>query len=560
MSSIEEIDAVYEAGEGSGQTGWQVYRVPWPALARYRSALRSLEKYLADHGIADDWATYLTFNKRFLYFLSSSPVAPAALIDAMLKWGASPGLSHLRLKAGLPATAVGLLARVEDAFRILQVAQVSPLWEAAVSTCLDLWESPESPDEEISVAILYSENRLIKLIRETIRSTDEPTLHLIPVRSTELKQTTVYSQLIVFGPTARRYDDGSGFVLRSPRAWLATLFVPDCFKAEIPEFYELAGSPHNDPHLDSGEIPHAFSRPSIHEYKVNGAAVESSGGECEPLPSTEDAGDGDDWLAVLPAPRIIYRPFADSPDDGVRGFDTEPAMQVLLSADHIVYLPEEGLAYRLVESEDVGSGTRTCVEVEHIGVNEVGCGDILLFSEEGGGQMILEVANGILGGQAHVFRSLQTLWKQSYIRVAAFDSDAEIIRKLKDLGARSVTPGMIRNWRNPLNIGPGSWKNFEALLKFSGIESRRDEVFHATQEIRSAHQKAGAQLAGRLREMMRGQSLAKLHAEGRQVFGGTPGVPTQKVAFFVLGIIPGTVEVLPHDLSKAQLIPQESWQ
>ena len=543
MKSFEEIDGVYDVASEAAQWGWHVYRVAWPELKAYQAALRTFETSLAVHGLADDWAPFLAYARRYLFMLSTSPISPARLLSAVQNWktGPRPNLGHLR--AAAPLEVGTLFDDLDQAFRTLHGINTSPLWKTALVETVDLHPGPA----RASIAVLYSESRLLGCLEELFGLTHEPQLRFRPLRAAELKNASVYDRLITFGPPRRRFNDGTDFVFRCPRARFQALFTPDFFRADIPSPYELAGSPHLAAQLGARELERV-SQPTVVDSRP-------SVGADLPAPSVEAR--DDDWTSVLPLPRIDYRPFADADNASWDRSDAVAATQMFLSADHIVYLPEDGSVYRVVEGADPETGKRICRSVEHIGVEEVTSGEILLFSEEGGGRMIQNVADEILRGEAPMLREIQADWKAAYTEMVRRTSESRALHSLRDLGAKSVTFGMIRNWRSPFNIGPGSWGNFAALLQYCGLQERRDEIFAATRKLRSAHIQAGAQLAGRLREAMQGQSLETLHVEGLQTFGGTTKVPTRKKAFFVVGLAPETVEVSLHDL--AQPVEIKSW-
>jgi hypothetical protein len=552
MSSFEEVEEVYDAAEAASSEGWQVFQVAWPAFRLYHQTLRRLEACIQEHDLIEEWAVFLTFNKRFQFFLSTTPLAPSVILNTILSWKKTPSQSLTSLKFNSPVAVTKLVDELITSFAKLQEEVDSPLWRVAMAECFVRHE------DGASIAVLYSDNRLGGPLEFLLSSHGFDNLNFYAVRATELKKLWIYDQLIVFGPTRRRFDDGSGFVFKSPRANLLTLFVTDFYSADIPSPYDLVGSPHCVGGSNSEFENQVFGPPIVwhcNPYEQNLNYQETAAN----AQITHETATNDEWLSVLPSPNVKYRPFNDRELQIGEMMETIAAKQVFLSSDYVAYLPEDGSVYRLVDDIDPDSGIRFCQGVEHIGVDEVGVGEILLFSEEGGGKMIFDVANQILGDDMERLRGVQKFWKDIYFRKTRDSCDTVIIRELKILGAKSVTSGMIHNWRSPLNIGPGSWSNFDLLLKYCELDSRRDEIFQATRSIRRAHIQAGAQLAGRLLEMMRGQSLDELHASGKQVFGGTPRVPTQKVAFFVQCVATGTVNVLPNDVAKPVVIEEGSW-
>ena len=548
MNQFDEIEEVYNASDAAGSEGWQVFQIAWPAFQHYHQLLRKLEVCLLDHDLLDELSVFLAFSKRFQFFLSTTPLAPSALLDAMRGWQKTPSPSLVQQKAAFPESVNQMVDKVSQSMEVLRQEPVSPLWKVAMTEALALHK------DGATIAVYYSDNRLGSLLGNLVSSHDADLLDFHLVRATDLKQPWIYDQLMVFGPTRRKFDDGSGFIFKSPRANLLTLFVPDCFRADIPSPYDFAGSPHRSDHnkilLENGSFKQSVIQ-HRNPYEINSSNLNL-------IPSDVTDTD-DDWLNVIPVPNVKYRLSNERRLQGEEKMDTIAAKQVFLSADHVVYLPDDGSVYRLVDNVDPDSGKRFCQGVEHVEVNEIGPGDILLFSEEGGGKMIYDVANQILGDNAKILRTIQSTWKDTYSKKAADSYAHEIIFELKELGAKSVTPSMIHNWRSPLNIGPGSWLNFDALLKYCALEQDREKIFQATRFIRSAHIQAGARLSGLLLESMRDKSLEQLHSDGRQVFGGTKKMQTQKIAFFVQGVAPVSLEVSPNDIAKPIPIEEGSW-
>jgi hypothetical protein len=546
MANLAEVDRIHAAAAASGERGWHLHRVPWPELRDYHLLLKSFEKSLEEHGLVEEWATFRAYGRRIRFLLSTTPISPPGLVAAMAKWKTGPRPELARLRASAPPAIQELFDLLDLAFKSLQSNSESPLWKTALETMLET-----SIGQELSsIAVLMPDSRLLSALEELFSAAAcHSQLNFSFVRAADLKHEITYDQLIVFGPTRRLHGDGLDSVLKCPRANAPTLFTPDIYQAEVPSFYELAGSPHLWTASRSPTVLAAMKEPVIILHQLH----EADSGQVQT--PRRDIEENDDWLELLPLPRIDYRPFNDSGE--VSRDDAVFAKQFYLSADQIVYLAEDGSVYRLTEEAKPGMGQPVCENVEHIEVIEVGVGDILLFAEEGGGRMIQQVANQILGSTSAHFRSLQELWKSAYTANLKAVGDARIVKRLEELGAKAVTLGMVRNWRRELNIGPGSWRNFEALLKFCGLHDHREEIFNATRAIRSAHIQAGAQLAARLREKMVGHSLGQLHSEGMQVFGGSESVPTRKIAFFVVGISPDPLEVHSNDIAKP--VPISSW-
>jgi hypothetical protein len=226
------------------------------------------------------------------------------------------------------------------------------------------------------------------------------------------------------------------------------------------------------------------------------------------------------------------------------------AKQVLLGADHAAFLDSEGSIYRMIREQRSAVGNWTCVGVEHADVQDIGVGDVLLFQAVGGGNMLSELANQLLGDHSEPFRAAQELWKSKLrerVRRAGADG---LLKQLTREGSRLRTVATVRSWCKSCNIGPGSWRDFERLLNILGLSAEMDRIFEATREIRRAHKSAGFKLAAKLLEMMKGKELSDLMGTGVQEFFGSDKMANRKVAYEVVAVLPKVCEMHPGRLNQ----------
>jgi hypothetical protein len=321
------------------------------------------------------------------------------------------------------------------------------------------------------------------------------------------------------------------------------LYTPQIFKTSVPNPYQFSGSPHHSPSKGGTNSIHSFAKPKSHTIgEPNQSPTEHDEGQ--------DAEQDDEWLSSLPDLTLPPKPFEDSAALDEWNEELFSAKQILLSADHAVFLLADGGIYRVARDKDPETGADLCSGVEYVDVGELGPGDVLLFQEQGGGSMVAEIANELMGEQAAEFRCSQAAWKDALIAMVRNKGTDVISRKLKSEGASIRTVATVRNWCLPENIGPGSWRNFDLLLQLLELDSEREKIFKATRIIRAAHRSAGFKLAGMLLDMMGGQSLDQLAKEGRQEFRGTKGMPNRKVAYEIVAILPQEAEVGPRQIGR----------
>ena len=88
------------------------------------------------------------------------------------------------------------------------------------------------------------------------------------------------------------------------------------------------------------------------------------------------------------------------------------------------------------------------------------------------------------------------------------------------------------------------------ILTICRLEDKIEKIFEATDTIRKAHRIAGKRLSRMLMDQLKGSPLDDLRSTGRQDFGGTDKIPTQKSMFFLEEVLPGYNFASPHDINQ----------
>ncbi len=122
-------------------------------------------------------------------------------------------------------------------------------------------------------------------------------------------------------------------------------------------------------------------------------------------------------------------------------------------------------------------------------------GQFLIVRTHGGGDLIVPVADSILGPD-HVFlRKNLALWKQTMAHFISENGLSQTAALLQSNGAsRLATPNNLKYWISPLSIAPSSKLDFKALLKPLGLDSRSDNWWRESRRIKSAHMAAGSRI------------------------------------------------------------------
>ncbi|BCX47649.1 conserved hypothetical protein [Haloferula helveola] len=535
MKTRMELDASYEAMESAAVSGWSVTEVGWSCLDDFHTSLRAFENRIKLQEMDDAWHPFLRFCRSFRFFLVATPLPASLIVSKMKSWSMLGGQSLEHLKGGLDDTGQGLYSRLLQTFGALQQEEGNPLCKAAVTDLLATGEATSN------IAILSPDARLSAPIRNHLSGRLGGDFIIRSLRPAELKTREVYDELVVFGPTRRRYSDGSEFIYAAPRARSLRLYTPSSFPTSIPSPYRFEGSPHRSGNQSGSGSFRSFASPSIvRSERVAAHTV-------DPAEATVDQ----EWLDSLPTVVVPSGAFEDA--QGGEEWECEPiaAKQVLLSADHAVFLDPGSSLYRLNRERKLGQNNWVCTGVDHAEVRDIGPGDVLLFQAAGGGSMVAELADHLLGDDAQSFRATQDLWKTKLrTHVLVYSSTREVRKELQKMGSKIRTDATVRNWCMSWNIGPGTWADFDGLLGILGLTAERQRIFEATRAIRAAHRKAGFELANQLLKLIEGQSLNDLVKNGTQEFGGAEGAANRKVAYEVVAVLPEECEVLPNRLNQ----------
>jgi hypothetical protein len=520
MNDFQAIDRLYSTGEQASKAGWQIHQIDCADLSRFHTALRKFDSALRSEGIEEKWHSFLSYCKRLKHLVSTTPLPGSSIARYLGKRAPEASISLERLRGNLSYPSRSLYDQLNSEMQILQGQSENPLWAAARSNLQQTWLS------DAEFAILHTQSGMTDLIRRFLFSEIGEIGTCWVLKPSEFKEAYVYDQIVVFGPPSRHNHDGSEFIYTSPRSEILTLFTPHIFPVVVPVVYGFAGSPHISPNCSLA----TFVEPIFYD--------------CPRVPGSMDfptCDEQENWLADLPE---FVKPAQEWNRVSDEEQDTDPirCRQVILSGDHAVFLADEGSIYRLNRSENE-SGSTFCSSIDYCDVRDLAHGDVLLFQGAGGGSLISEVADQILGADAPRLRALQRHWKEKlnkHVRTRGLEG---VTRDLRLKGASIDTPMTVRNWCLDDNIGPGAWRNFEVLLGLLDLTSLQDDIFRATRLIRSAHKSAGFKLADRLLDMIQGKSLDGIKEQGWQEFTGSAKMSNRKIAYEITAVLHQTVDV-----------------
>jgi hypothetical protein len=257
----------------------------------------------------------------------------------------------------------------------------------------------------------------------------------------------------------------------------------------------------------------------------------------KPDPSDILAGD-----LLPPLPNFSHAAARSRPND-----ETVSARLCHLSGSRAVFVAaDEGAASLVIDVSESGHAA-----VKRMPIAELMPGYFILLRTSGGGDYIAPLANRVLGAAATTRRAQQTEWKERAIARARSQFGSTGRRELASLicgqlHARNLSqarPANVHYWISSKCIRPRKREDFEAILKFAGIDDRATELWMAMGEIDRAHRRAGHLIRRMLLRKIAETSLGQLERDGEMVFdlgdqdGGTLS------AFQITGIQPEEFEV-----------------
>lgn len=116
-------------------------------------------------------------------------------------------------------------------------------------------------------------------------------------------------------------------------------------------------------------------------------------------------------------------------------------------------------------------------------------GDWLLFRNNTNTDLIIEVANQLLGEEHVNHRKWQKIWKSKLRRLIEKNGEEKMIRYLKKNGITTANPQNLRNWIKEESISTQSFDHLLTALRFD--EETQKEIQESSRILTSTHIQAG---------------------------------------------------------------------
>lgn len=228
---------------------------------------------------------------------------------------------------------------------------------------------------------------------------------------------------------------------------------------------------------------------------------------------------------------------------GVAYLEPVLARPAILASRYGVLLPEDG--DRPVWLLDPYAPREH--RVARVEIADLEPGHVIILRTSGGGDLIVPIADEILGKNAAHLRGLQQHWKTQLRRwVRERPTIRRAAAELRQLGCKRANPQNLQSWLSERSLRTGDRQDWQALMGAISLASDAGTIWRAMSQLHSAHSQAGRTIGKRLREIANTSPLDELLRSGRQVFAYAGG--GSMTAFRIEAFSPTTVQCAQEDL------------
>lgn len=442
--SLTVVSDIYACAEGAV---FRRHRVACPTLSSYSRTLKRLRFSLGVEAGNDYWREVMWRTFWYRRLASSAPVSPShpALHGADIL---SELRSHLE---NCEETAPQYAPAARQMLAELEVAtheKDNPL----LHLIIELLDFADPSD----VGILVADSRLLAATQELLERT--PVLQgAEAIHVSELRSRGAFERLFFVG-AGEWYGRGA---LSAPRGRSIDVvrysFVRDDWKPE---------------------------------RTFMGARFGNSDSSQPTLPREEDVDEDELDLVEMPITDVEHIVARIGGEAVNASQEVAIAKLVLLEGDAGVFVEADGSSKVFIIDLEAQGEDR----VVRLPVTAVDTGMFLLLRTQGGGDYIIPVADRIMGGQASTGRASLNLWKTILRGRVNSYGPGYVAEELMRRAGIGVDANDIRRWMSATTIGTTSPENFRAILRYTGLEARYDQLWDLMHRLQVAHKQAGLQI------------------------------------------------------------------
>lgn len=142
----------------------------------------------------------------------------------------------------------------------------------------------------------------------------------------------------------------------------------------------------------------------------------------------------------------------------------------------------------------------------------------ILLRINGGGSLVVPIADRILGAKASEVRFIQRQWKLALSKLVCDQGEDIVVRELVELGCKRASRLNLRNWISDRNIRPEFDDDFLSILVLCGLDGNHKLFVKNARLLDRVHRRAGFEIRKMLLAQIGRADLGQLLNEGKMEF------------------------------------------
>lgn len=493
FATLTEAAEVYSAGAACELRRTVVLS---DSVSQFTDEVHSLEREVGHLRDDEYWSVGLGYFRRRRFFVQATPLNTSDPALELLAYSARAREHFSTCRALYPSNADSVES-VCDALMDLLMSRVDPLSDAILA------EICTTEAERIGVVLpTFGFEQIVQRHLRTSGGTDK--IDVLTPRNLAMKRP--YELLFLVGAPSWYSRKGWAWVYTAPRA---DELVMVGYAQQV-----------------QGALPSARA---FTESRTAVAPLVDRGPAYTRRQDAEDEGDVDWTFASGEAARRTV---------GASASDLVDARLYLLASGFAAFLAVSDESRVPTLEPDAPEDSR----LAYVPPPDVGSGTVVLLRSEGGGDLVVAVADAILAESAPPLRAMQERWKS---RLRALVSDRgvrEVVAELKKNGSSRANRSNLMNWCSPRSLRTEDEQDFLAIMRTVSLEAEAARFWTAMGKLERAHRKAGHEIREQLEEQARKADLTALEEHGRADFS-LPQGGGALTAFRVEEVSPSVVSV-----------------
>jgi hypothetical protein len=480
-TSLAEATKVYDRSS----TVIKYYLIKDKEFEKFSSTLWGLKRKLKLGELEDDgwWKTSLKDLLRYSADLSRAPLSFSYQGEDAIDQKTTFLQGRASMCADIYPDYSELMKQVVQQFKDAVKRDDNPI--------LDLIREISDIDDLGTSAIVVTESRLIPFVKQEISKSFLTQLEIIPPRA--LRTSKTYSSIFVIG--SPNWFRDFEYLFTAPRAAAVNLlmynWLPNNWRPEI-QIDSLLG-------VKTGYAIAEW------QYESTADQVEEITEQFDILDELYDPVDWGDFVRRM-------RDEETGTDSYGMGGETVEAVPFLLEGDAVVWLEDNGSQYCI--DPDAAGGAL----IEKIKCSNINRDSFVLLNTGADPDIIVPIANRILGSRAVEARQAQRHWK-SLLRDQVRRRTLSVVEKrLKELGSGIANTANIRNWTATFSIKTEKYEDFLAIMRLIQLEEDAEYYWQQMTLIDRAHLSAGKKARNIQIQQLMKSDLTNLQILGRMDF------------------------------------------